>query len=112
MIVDKNYIKDISDLYSLSKNQILSLDGFGEKSVENLLISIEQSKSQDFWRFITGLGIKHVGSSASKSLVRHYGAIDGLFSTSYEDLTSIDGVGELWQKVFWLFSDRNITWRC
>ncbi len=94
-LVDKNYIKDISDLYSLSKNQILSLDGFGEKSVENLLISIEQSKSQDFWRFITGLGIKHVGSSASKSLVRHYGAIDGLFSTSYEDLTSIDGVGEV-----------------
>jgi DNA ligase (NAD+) len=94
-LVDNEYVKDISDLYTLNKGQLLSLEGFAEKSVDNLLYSIEQSKNRDFWRFVCGLGIKHVGSTASKSLVRNFGSIDNLMSATVEDLIKVDGVGDV-----------------
>lgn len=94
-LVDNEYVKDISDLYNLNKDQLLTLEGFAEKSVENLLYSIDHSKNRDFWRFICGLGIKHVGSTASKSLVRNFGSIENLMNATIEDLIIVDGVGDI-----------------
>ena len=94
-LVDLGYVKDLSDLYSLEKDQLFNLDGFAEKSAVNLLSSVNGSKGQDFWRFICGLGIKHVGTTASKSLAREFKAIDKLIEAKIDDLTEMDGVGEI-----------------
>ncbi|MBT7650751.1 MAG: NAD-dependent DNA ligase LigA [Opitutae bacterium] len=107
-LVGLGYVKDLSDLYSLDKNQVLNLDGFAEKSAINLLSSVDSSKSQDFWRFICGLGIKHVGVTASKSLAREFKSIDKLIEAKIEDLTEMDGVGEVMaQSVVGFFMSEN-----
>lgn len=94
-LVDLGYVKDLSDLYSLEKNQLFNLDGFAEKSAVNLLSSVDGSKSQDFWRFICGLGIKHVGVTASKALAREFKSIERVIDAKIEDLIEVDGVGEV-----------------
>jgi DNA ligase (NAD+) len=94
-LVDLGYVKDLSDLYSLEKNQLFNLDGFAEKSAVNLLSSLDASKNQDFWRFICGLGIKHVGVTASKALAREFKSIEGVIDAKIEDLIEVDGVGEV-----------------
>ena len=110
-LVGLGYVKDLSDLYSLDKNQVLNLDGFAEKSAINLLSSVDSSKSQDFWRFICGLGIKHVGVTASKSLAREFKSIDKLIEAKIEDLTEMDGVGEVMAQsvVGFFMSENNLT---
>ena len=80
-LVEKLNVKNLADLYILSKGQLLKLDGFAEKSADNLLNSIQQNK-KPFWRFICGLGIKHVGSSASKLLVNKFRNIDGIINAT------------------------------
>ncbi|MDA8823669.1 NAD-dependent DNA ligase LigA [Opitutales bacterium] len=110
-LVGLGYVKDLSDLYALDKNQVLNLDGFAEKSAINLLSSVDSSKSQDFWRFICGLGIKHVGVTASKSLAREFKSIDKLIEAKIEDLTEMDGVGEVMAQsvVGFFMSENNLT---
>ena len=92
-LVTRSLVGDLSDLYSLTKDQLLLLDGFADKSAENLITSIQLSKKQDLWRFICGLGIKNVGKSASKDLARKFGSIKALMNSSIDDLIEIDGVG-------------------
>lgn len=93
-LVEKLNVKNLADLYILSKGQLLKLDGFAEKSADNLLNSIQQSKKALFWRFICGLGIKHVGSSASKLLVNKFRNIDGIINATEEHLSALEGIGE------------------
>jgi DNA ligase (NAD+) len=71
------------------------LEGFADKSANNLIDAIERSKTQDFWRILCGLGIKHVGTSASKDLVRTFPDWRQLVEASLEDFTAIDGIGEI-----------------
>ena len=94
-LVEEKLAVKISDLYSMTKAQFLALDGFAEKSAQNLIDSIEKSKSQDFWRLICGLGIKHVGAAAAKDLVKHFQSIEKIAAASLDDFVSIDGVGEV-----------------
>ena len=110
-LVGLGYVKDLSDLYSLEKNQLFNLDGFAEKSAVNLLSSLYASKNQDFGRFICGLGIKHVGVTASKSLAREFKSIDKLIEAKIEDLTEMDGVGEVMAQsvVGFFMSENNLT---
>ena len=75
--------------------QLLALEGFADKSANNLIDAIEQSKTQDFWRILCGLGIKHVGTSASKDLVRTFSDWQQLVEASLADFTAIDGIGEI-----------------
>jgi DNA ligase (NAD+) len=102
-LVSRSLVKDLADLYFLTKEQLLSLEGFAEKSADNLIHSIEDSKKQDLWRFICGLGIKHVGASASKDLAREFRSIESLMKATDEELTSIDGVGSVMAKSIYLF---------
>ena len=93
-LLDKNLINDVADLYSLTKEDILSLEGFKEKSAQNLLDSIEKSKQQDLSRLIYGLGIRHVGKYASQLLAARYSSIDALSKATAEELKQIDGLGD------------------
>ena len=92
-LIEAKLVDNISDLYSLSKEDILKIEGFKDKSVENLLESIKRSKNQDLSRLIYGLGIRHVGKYASQILARRYASIDELAEASEEELKQIYGLG-------------------
>jgi NAD-dependent DNA ligase len=94
-LVDSHLVTSLDDLYRLDSSQLLALEGFADKSANNLIDAIERSKTQDFWRIICGLGIKHVGTSASKDLVRTFSDWRQLVEASLEDFTAIDGIGEI-----------------
>ena len=94
-LVDSHLVTSLDDLYRLDSSQLLALEGFADKSANNLIDAIERSKTQDFWRIICGLGIKHVGTSASKDLVRTFPDWRQLVEASLEDFTAIDGIGEI-----------------
>lgn len=91
------YLKDISDIYMLKnyKKELLSLDRFGEKKVENLLNAIENSKNNTLDQFIFGLGIHFIGQKASKSLAKRYISIDDLKKATFEELLTIDDFGDV-----------------
>jgi DNA ligase (NAD+) len=93
-LIEHGLIDSIADLYHLKKEDILNLEGFKEKSTENLIDSIEKSKQQSLSRLIYGLGIRHVGKYAAQLLANQYGSIDELASTSAEELKEIHGLGE------------------
>ena len=93
-LLDTNLITDIADLYTLTPEQLLTLEGFKEKSADNLIQSIQQSKKQDLSRLIYGLGIRHVGKYAAQLLATHYHSLDQLAEISSEQLKEIDGLGE------------------
>lgn len=93
-LIDKGLIDTIADLYYLTENDLLSLEGFKEKSVKNLLESIDKSKQQGLARLIYGLGIRHVGKFAAQLLASHYYSIDELAKKTAEELAQIHGLGQ------------------
>ena len=93
-LIEKGLVDSIADLYTLTKEDVLKLEGFKDKSAENLLASIEKSKSQGLARLIYGLGIRHIGKFASQLLASQYHSIDELAKVSAEELTQIHGLGE------------------
>ena len=94
-LVDSQLVTRLDDLYRLKTPQLLGLEGFAEKSANNLIDAITRSKTQDFWRMLCGLGIKHVGMSASKDLARNFVDWRELAEATWEDFTAIDGIGEI-----------------
>ncbi len=110
-LLDSGFIDNISDLYSLNKEDLLKLEGFKDKSAENLLDSIERSKQQDLSRLIYGLGIRHVGKFASQLLAKKYTSIDELAKAGEEELKQIDGLGDKSAKAIVTFfsTEENIT---
>ncbi|EFR96596.1 DNA ligase, NAD-dependent [Listeria ivanovii FSL F6-596] len=87
-------IKDVADLFFLSKEKLLELERMGEKSVTNLLASIEQSKQNSLEKLLFGLGIRHVGAKAAKSLAIYFETMDKLKLADKETLTRINDIGE------------------
>jgi len=92
LLVKKSLIKDIIDLYNLKKEDLLSLEGFKEKKVNNLLRSINNTKGIECWRFINALGIEHIGEVASKKLCEKFGV--EFLDITKEEILEIDGFGE------------------
>ncbi len=92
-----DYLKSITDFYKLHKykKELMELEGFGSKSINNLLDSIENSKSNSLERLLFGLGIRYVGSKTAKILARNYENIDNLMLAQYEDLINIKDIGEV-----------------
>jgi DNA ligase (NAD+) len=93
IFLKEGLIKDIGDIYYLKKEDLLKLERMGDKSVSNLLESIEKSKTQTFARILFGLGIRHVGAVMAELLVEHYPTIEKLSEVTEEKLLEIDGVG-------------------
>jgi len=92
-LIDRKLVKDPADLYHLTKEQLLTLDGFADKSAQNLLDRIAASKSTTLVRFLSALAINHVGWTMATLLADHFGAIDRLQAASVDDLRAIGGVG-------------------
>lgn len=92
LLVNEKKIYDILDLYSLKYEDLQDLEGFKEKKINNLLNAIENSKNSQLFRVLTALGIEHIGEVASKMICEKFGL--DLVNICYEDLISIDGIGE------------------
>lgn len=93
-LIDKELIKGITDIYTLKLEDIASLKKNGKKFAQNLVDSINESKNNDLSKFITALGIRHVGSKLAKSLAKKYRNIDNLMNADLEELSMQEDVGE------------------
>jgi DNA ligase (NAD+) len=93
LLVNEGLISNYSDLYDLSKEQILPLERMAEKSADNLIQGIEQSKNVPFERVLYALGIRYVGETVAKKLAKHYKSIDAIMRASTEDLINVDEIG-------------------
>ena len=91
--VEKGLLHDVADLYHLTKDQILQLEGFADKSADNLLASIEASKNRPLERLISALGIRHVGSIVAGILAEQFPSIDALMAANEDDLQQVPGLG-------------------
>jgi DNA ligase (NAD+) len=89
----KELIKDVADLYKLTHEALIGMERMGEKSVNNLLQAIEASKQNSLEKLLFGLGIRHVGAKAAKTLAQHFSTMDNLMAASEEDLTAINEIG-------------------
>ena len=92
-LVDRGLVKDVGDLYFLTKEQLASLDRMAEKSAENLLEALERSKEREPARVLCALGIRHVGEHVARVLMDHFGSIDRLAKASADELESVPGIG-------------------
>ncbi len=90
----KELIVDVADLYRLTKEQLLQMERMGEKSVNNLLNAIEVSKGNSLERLLFGLGIRHVGAKAAKTLAQEFGTMDALAAATYDQLVNINEIGD------------------
>ncbi len=93
-LLEKDMVENVADLYDLRKEDILKLEGFKQKSAQNLIDSIKKSKQQDLSRLIYALGIRHVGKYAAQLLASIFESIDDLSQATEEKLKEIDGLGE------------------
>ena len=107
------YIKDVSDFYHLDKykDELMSLEGFGEKSIIKLLSSIEASKNNSLERLLFALGIRHVGTKTAKILAKNYKSMDNLMNATEEELSKINDIGDIIAKsiVEYFKNDNNIN---
>jgi len=92
-LVDQGLVRDAGDLYRLSKEQIAALERMADKSAQNLRDAIERSKTTTLPRFVSSLGIRHVGEATAKQLAEHFGDLDHIMSASEEELREVRDVG-------------------
>jgi DNA ligase (NAD+) len=94
-LFDLGLVSDVADVYDLEPEQLVSLEGFGEKSAENLIRAIERSKDRPFSLVLYALGIRHVGAVTASLIATRFGGEDLMRGVEVERLTGIDGVGEV-----------------
>ena len=94
-LFEKLDIRSIADLYKLDYEELLTLDKFGPKKAQNLLNAIEKSKTPELYRFIYALGIPNVGVKTAKDLVNRFKSIDGLRNAKFDELVSVQDVGDI-----------------
>lgn len=112
-LFEAGFIKRIPDIFNLKFNydNLITLPGLGEKSIDHLIEAIEESKKNNLDQLIFGLGIRHVGAKAAKSLCKKYKNMDGLLNASYEDTVNISDIGEVIASDFieWITNPDNIS---
>lgn len=94
-LYNKALVWNIADFYELTKEHLLTLDGWKERSAERFLKSIEESKTVPFERVLYALGIRYVGETTAKSIARHFGNIDKIANATFETLLEVDDVGDV-----------------
>ena len=107
-LVENKLIRDVSDLYTLKKQDILKLERFADKSAQNIIESIENSKNRPHDRLLFALGIRMVGRHIAAIIASRYDSIDDLFGVKAEDLQRIDGIGpKVAQSIEYFFSQKD-----
>ena len=93
--IEAGFIKTVADFYSLKKEDILSLDGFKDKSASNILNAVQLSKKKNLSALLFGLGIRHIGNKAAKVIARNFKTMDNIINATKEQLCEINDVGEI-----------------
>ena len=94
-LYNKALVWNIADFYELTKEHLLTLDGWKEKSAERFLKSIQESRNVPFERVLYALGIRHVGETTAKSVAKHFGNIDAIAEADLQTLLGVDDIGEI-----------------
>ncbi len=94
-LVDAGLVKDMADIYAVTKEQLLELDRFAEVSATNLYNAIQAVKTPELPRFIYGLGIRHVGQQTAIDLAEHFGSLDKLAHATLDELMQVEGIGDI-----------------
>ena len=94
LLINEGLIRDISDLYHLNKTDLLPLERMAAKSVDNLMLAIEASKRISFERLLFGLGIRYVGETVAKVLVKNFKTIEAIIEADFEALIAVDEIGD------------------
>ena len=92
-LVERSRVKDLGDLYSLTEEQLASMDRMAKKSAENLLAALQRSKDSTLTRFLTALGIRHVGEATAKLLTEHFGDLNTIMNAGEEKLMEVREIG-------------------
>ncbi|MEP7066394.1 MAG: NAD-dependent DNA ligase LigA [Gemmatimonadota bacterium] len=92
-LIEAGLVHDMADLYVLTVEQLVSLERFAEKSAEQLVAAIRDSKAKPLSRLLNGLGVRHVGEGAAQLLARHFGSLDALMAATVEEVESVRGIG-------------------
>ncbi len=93
-LLEKNIIKNFDDIYKIELSQLVDLERMAQKSAENLINAINDSKKQPFNKVLFSLGIRYVGETVSKKLANHFKSIDELINASYDEILNVDEIGE------------------
>ena len=105
-LLDRGIVKDPADIFTLTPEDLAQLPGFGEKSISNLLASIERAKDRPIWRLLTALNIRHVGTHVAQVLARAFGSIDALARASVQEIDDVPEIGpEIARSVHAWFAD-------
>jgi DNA ligase (NAD+) len=105
-LLELGFIRNAADLYSLTEEQLAQLPGFKEKSIQNLLAAIEESKNRPFENVLFALGIRHIGEGVAALLTTAFHDIDGLMNATEEDISGIMGIGpRIAHSVYQYFKD-------
>ncbi|HZS79469.1 MAG TPA: NAD-dependent DNA ligase LigA [Ktedonobacteraceae bacterium] len=94
-LVESGLVKSVADFYNLTRDQLLTLEGVKDKSADNMLKAIEESKHRPLWRLIFGLNIRYVGEKTAQVLTQAFNSIDKLLSASEEEIVSVPGIGPI-----------------
>ncbi len=110
-LVDAKLVRDLADIYNITKSQLLELDRFADISAEKLVAAIQEKKHPELTRFLYGLGIRHVGIQTAIDLVKDFGSLDAIAAASIEQLRLVEGVGEIVAEsiVAWFSDEDNIA---
>ena len=92
-LIDAGLVRNVADLYYLKKDELAALEGLGEKSAENILASLEKSKSKGLASLLTALGIRHIGEKAARALALHFGSAEALMNADTEALCAVPDIG-------------------
>jgi DNA ligase (NAD+) len=109
LLVEEGLIEDVADIYALKAEELLKLEGFKEKKVENLLAGVNTSKERPFPRLLAALGIRGVGVAVAELLAGQFGSMDALASAKLDELEAVDGIGPHTAEavVSWFTSEHN-----
>jgi len=111
MLLDRGMISDVGDIFYLGQEQLFELPGYKEKSVENLMTSIDAARGRPVWRLLYGLGVRHVGSHVARVLAERFGSVAELEKATVEELTGVEGVGpRIAESVVFFFGQKENRW--
>jgi DNA ligase (NAD+) len=106
-LVDKGLVKDVADIYYIKKEELITLERMADKSAQNIIDAIEESKTKPLSKFLYALGIRHVGETTAEDLARSFPRLDDFFRLSEDDLMEVEGIGpEVASSVHQFFRDK------
>lgn len=108
-LVGAGYVKNVADFYSLTREQLLALEGVKDRSADKMLVAIEASKGRTFWRLLFGLNIRYMGEKTAQIIANAFGDIDKLCAASEDEIVQVPGIGPIiGHSVYtWLQSEKN-----